>query len=104
MERAQKALEQLPFVGIVENFDQSIQLMEKWLKTYFPTIEFKSIKANVTQKEGSNLQSRIEGLRAELGNKLYEELLDANNLDLALYDFAIRAFNKNNRMNSLHGL
>lgn len=92
LERAKKALDSLPFVGLVENFDKSILELEKWLKPYFPSIQFKSIKENVTQKEGSNLNERLMTFRKELGDVLYEELLVANQADVSLYETVIEQY------------
>jgi len=43
LERALKSIDNLPFVGIVESFDESIQKCEVWLQKFFPNISLKSI-------------------------------------------------------------
>lgn len=93
LERAQKALALLPFLGLVERFDDSIQRLEEWLKPYFPDIACKSTKANVTQKEGSVLDERLAVFREELGDELYEELNNANQWDMVLYNALLERYN-----------
>ncbi len=81
-----RALENLPFVGLVEKFDQSIVRLVEWLSPHFPGFHAIPVARNVTRDRSIPLEQRLENIRAEIGNDHYECLLDANREDLALYD------------------
>lgn len=84
-ERAMKALETLPFIGVVEKFDESLARLQDWLKPVFPHIEFKPTKANVTQSREMTLEERAAQLETEIGSSAFQDLVQANALDLKLY-------------------
>ena len=84
-ERALLAIDALPFVGIVEQYDHSLARLQEWLLPIFDGIELRPTKANVTQRSDQSLDDRLAALRAELGPSLYKALVDANQSDLNLY-------------------
>jgi hypothetical protein len=84
-ERALLAIDALPFIGIVEQYDRSLARLQAWLKPTFEGIELQPTKANVTQRSDQSLDERLAALRAELGPTLYKALIDANQSDLNLY-------------------
>ncbi|NEX23237.1 sulfotransferase family 2 domain-containing protein [Thiorhodococcus mannitoliphagus] len=84
-ERAMKALKTLPFVGVVEQFDESLARLDEWLKPVFPDIEVKPTKVNVTQREDLSLKERLQALNNDIGEVMYGQLLSANDLDINLY-------------------
>ena len=84
-ERAIKAVEILPFIGVVEKFDDSLIQLQIWLKTVFPNIEMKPKKLNVTKNTNKTLDERLKDLRNEIGTELYMSLIDANGSDIALW-------------------
>ncbi|MEW6133628.1 MAG: hypothetical protein AB1591_10780 [Pseudomonadota bacterium] len=88
-ERALKAVETLPFVGVVEKFDESLAKLQAWLRPVFPEIDLKPTKANITQKGETTLESRLQEIRKTIGDDLYAELLKANELDLEVYEKAV---------------
>lgn len=92
LDRALKALETLPFVGIVEEFDTSLQKLEQMLKPLDPTINLKPTKANVTQKDNQSLEQRLEKFTEELGVDLYAKVVENNAFDLKLYYAALKHF------------
>jgi hypothetical protein len=93
LERALKSIDNLPFVGIVESFDESIQKCEIWLHKFFPNVSLKSIMLNVTQAKNSSLSERLSNFQAIIGDDLYGQLIEANELDLKLYDHAVAKAN-----------
>lgn len=89
--RAQKAISQLPFVGIVEQFDESLKRLEGLLKKEFSAvIPLKQLKKNVTRSTDKCLEERLLDLRANIGNILFEKLLEANKDDILFYNYVLR--------------
>ena len=84
LERAIRAVELLPFVGSVEAFDASVNLLQQLLAPRFPGFRGFATFANVS-RPGRTLDARIAEMRAELGDDLFETLAAANADDLALY-------------------
>jgi hypothetical protein len=84
LERALRAAEHLPFVGSVEAFDASIEVLQRLLAPRFPGFQGFTAYANVSRPERS-LDARIAEIRVELGNELFEQLVAANADDLVLY-------------------
>lgn len=82
-ERALRAVDELPFVGLVEEFGQSMQRLETVLRQTFPDFRAFGAKANVLR--GLTLEERLEEIRRALGPELHAELIAANQADLALY-------------------
>ena len=85
LDRSLEALGQLPFVGIVEEFGQSIGLLETLLKPCFPEFRSVSTRKNVNSEENSALADRTAMLRTDLGPDLFRELLEANLKDICLH-------------------
>jgi hypothetical protein len=88
-ERALLAIDALPFIGIVEQYDRSLARLQDWLSPVFEGIELQPTKANVTQRSDHSLDERLAALRAELGPTLYKALVDENQSDLNLYNAVI---------------
>ena len=88
-ERALLAIDALPFIGIVEQYDRSLARLQDWLKPVFEGIDLQPTKANVTQRSDQSLDERLAALRAELGPTLYKALVDANQSDLNLYSAVV---------------
>jgi hypothetical protein len=86
--RASVAVKELPFVGVVEHFDRSLQALQRWLRPVFPGIELLPRRVNVTQSQGVPLLERIEQMRVLIGDELYNELAMRNQLDLMLHSWA----------------
>jgi hypothetical protein len=84
--RAMRALEALPFVGLVEEFDHSIRRLCNWLEPHFPGFEPMAVAENVTRDRSIPLEARLAQIREEIGNDLYQQLQDANAADLAVFD------------------
>jgi hypothetical protein len=85
LQRAMRALGDLPFVGLVEKFAESLQLLEFGLRPLFPCFRAEIAHVNITSPQ-STLTERLESVRAMLGDALYEEVCAANLHDQALHD------------------
>ncbi len=86
LEAAKAYTERLPFVGVVEHFDASMHKLKRCLSDLFPLCEAPVRHYNQTPGRLSSLEARIALIRAELGDALYEKVLEHNQDDLALYE------------------
>jgi hypothetical protein len=78
-------LERLPFVGVVERFDESVQVLEHILRPRFPEFRAYSARANTSAAVDVPLNEKLEKIREEIGADLYGELLQANMKDICLH-------------------
>ena len=85
--RSLKAINELPFIGLVEEYDYSLKQLNEYinLNTSFG-IELEVKKVNVSNREILPLEEKLEKIKKKVGEQLYEELLKANEIDLKLYD------------------
>jgi hypothetical protein len=88
LSRALDTMEQLPVIGLVEEFALSIKLFERMLREYFPDLAFEAVRANVTQPADSNLTERLARIRAELGPDQYARLVQENEMDTKIHAIA----------------
>lgn len=88
LERALKGLASLPVVGIVSQFDLSMELYCQALAQYFPLFKTKSVHKNITSDPQASLESKLNLVRQSLDANTYQRLLDANQDDLKLYEAA----------------
>ena len=100
MDSALEAITKLPFIGVVESFDESIQRCENWLSKFFQGMALKPVMLNVTQEKNSTLSERLSNFKVLIGEDLYDKLVDANKLDLKLYDHAVAVVNPNKKHKS----
>lgn len=83
--KAIHALNDLPFIGCVENFEDSLRKLENWLSLYFPSFKVNAVRANVSQESEVEQEEQFRNLRDELGEELFARLVAANEDDLLLY-------------------
>lgn len=87
LERALDAVETLPFVGVVEEFEASVRRLEVLAKPMFPELELSVFRANAGSREGG-LESRLEVIRNELGPNLYAAAYERNLRDMVIWERA----------------
>tara|TARA_R110002049_G_scaffold142673_3_gene304565 strand:- start:3281 stop:4045 length:765 start_codon:yes stop_codon:yes gene_type:complete len=93
LERAQKAVLNLPFVGVVSRFDQSLQRLESALRAFgFSEIALKSTQKNVSRDIDMTMDERIEEIREKMSPETYRALIEANRDDIAFYEFVDSKF------------
>ncbi len=90
--QSKKQVEKNSLIGFIENFDESMVLFENTLLKYFPNINLSYLKQNIGQKNKNSIENRIERIRKEIGKKTFELLLENNDLDMHLYEYAKRFF------------
>lgn len=87
-----RLVDSLPFVGLVERFGESLQLLARLVQQDFPDMTIREHRENVTDDSSKTLEQRIDELRREIGNDLFDELCLRNALDLQLYNYAAGRF------------
>jgi hypothetical protein len=83
-------LDKLPFIGIVEMFEESICRMRKFLAHDFGDIDTSAAIHNKSPERKNSLEDRLEDIRNALGKVVYEELIQKNSLDIELYKYAVK--------------
>lgn len=84
-DRAMQTLDRLPFIGLVEAFEQSLDELERLLAPIHPGFRAVAYTKNVSRDGGGTLSSRLAAIEAELGPELHARLLEANAHDLQLF-------------------
>ena len=80
-----------PAFGLVSEFEASCRQFEANYRALFPSLSFSPVMSNASPPEAGTANA-IERMRADLGEKLFRRLCEANELDLALYEFARNVF------------
>lgn len=84
--RAKKAIETLPFVGIVEQFSDSMARLEKWLKNEgFEGMQLKPVEKNVSRDIKKSLEEKLQDFEKRISSDVFSYLMEANSDDIALY-------------------
>ncbi|MCP8897873.1 hypothetical protein [Gilvimarinus xylanilyticus] len=87
--RAQKAVAELPFVGVVDRFEESLVRLQEWLREEgFPGMRLVAVRKNVSRDLDRSLAERLDEIKREIGSDTYKKLLKANEEDLQLYEQA----------------
>jgi hypothetical protein len=90
LQRALRALKALPFIGLVEAYDRSIEQLEALLKPRFPRFHAVMLHKNATRPGDSSLDERLAAVENEIGAELFETICAANADDLEVYS-AVKA-------------
>jgi len=92
LEKSLETAEKLPFVGVVEYFDQSIEKLNTLLKSDFNSIELKAVQKNVSQNSKLTIEDKLTNLKNKLDDETFYKLLKCNEDDLFLYNKVIKNF------------
>ncbi len=84
--RAVKVVDTLPFIGLVQEYTESIKRLSEWLRPHFPAFQPIVFEANVTRDISLPLEERLSLIRQEIGPGLYQKVTDANKADFMLYE------------------
>ncbi len=85
-ELAMKALNELEFVGLVEQFSESLTKLESYLKSYGIDLQLKTVRSNVGTRTQKPLKESLAAIEQEIGSTLYKHLQTENALDIALWE------------------
>ncbi len=95
LDRAKMAVEKLPFVGLVENFNESLEKLESWLiDEGFEGINIAPKVQNVSRDTSKSIDEKVAEIRDELGEEAFEFLVQNNQDDFELYELAKQKFSE----------
>lgn len=92
LHRAEIALDKLPFVGLVEQFEESVNLLQIQLRVHFTNFQARPVHRNISFSRHGTLPERLASIEATLGNDLYAEIRAANADDLVIYEIVTHRF------------
>jgi len=92
LQTAMNFISSLPAFGLVHRFDDSMDLFQSVYGRYFSDLKFESVTKNSTQNIDLNFQERIDHIEAQIGKKLFDELVLRNQLDIKLFQYACGLF------------
>jgi hypothetical protein len=85
-------LRNLPFVGLVEDFDTSVNRFSMLAKSKLVDFASEYVSHNQSQRE-SSLVRRLKKMRLELGELMWNELVERNEMDIRIYEMSNLNFN-----------
>jgi len=88
---AVQVLSQLPYVGVVEKFNESSTRLNAYLRDAFPGFHSEPVVRNAFRTERT-MADKLKQMQQELGPDLYRELTEANREDMTFYVQALRLF------------
>ncbi|MGD8347571.1 MAG: hypothetical protein PVI83_10015 [Lysobacterales bacterium] len=88
LEAARRVIMELPVVGMVDRFAESIHYFNRWLAPYFPGLDMSPEHRNSSPLSSLGVSGRLARLREETGADLYARLEAENRIDLELYRLA----------------
>jgi hypothetical protein len=103
LDRARTALAGFAVVGVVEEYPESLQRLQRAAGPWFPELKLRvwrvnakpdSVRDRLLQRIGreESLQDRLRALRRRIGHDLYGRLERANRDDLILWEEAMATF------------
>lgn len=85
--RANMAIENLPFVGLVEKYSESLERLESLLASEgFEGIKLKPVEKNVSRGIKKTLDEKLNEIKEQLGEGVFNKLLLANEVDLSVWE------------------
>lgn len=87
-------IDSLPAFGLVERFDESLELLQAAYGSAFESLDLQPVQVNRTDATPMSLEERHERIRSEVGQTVYDELKRRNELDSRLYEHAADVFSK----------
>ena len=85
-------IEKMPFFGIVERFDESITVMQRYLEPAFPGMDYTYQHVNSSAGRARTIEERIARIQELLPTETYDLLVAHNQCDIDVYDVALRRF------------
>ena len=92
LENAKEFISQLPVYGLVEEFDTTLEFIQKVYCPVFPDLKVENIAHNVTQNVQIPLHKRHDSIKNNIGEALFNELVVRNQMDIKLYQYAVGRF------------
>jgi hypothetical protein len=90
LDRALEGMSSMPFVGVVEEFGRSLEILQGLLAEHgLPGVKLESVRRNVSTDRAAKIEDRLAELSEEVGAETYAKLLEANADDIRLYEAAV---------------
>lgn len=89
-ENCWQALQSLPNIGLVEDFDRSMEVFAAAIREHFSEFVYASTHKNVSIDRKESLDARLNAFRAKIGPKLYLNILNLNTVDLECYNNVLK--------------
>lgn len=89
-QRALDGLAKLGFVGVVDEFEASMQRFESLIQPYLSNFRASSAHENASSDSSLQLADRLSLMQKEIGQETWDQLCEANAIDLAIYAAARR--------------
>lgn len=86
MQHAMSCLNGLPFIGLVEEFEQSVETLAKLLARRGLQLKVSKSQENVNSDISVSTEKRIELIREELSETTFKKYLEINAVDLKVYN------------------
>lgn len=90
--RAKEAVENMSWLGLVEQFDKSLESFAVNIRKHFPDFKTFSVDTNKTSRPGASLQDNLSAFRENIGHSTYSKLEKLNEIDFQLYESVKRRF------------
>jgi hypothetical protein len=89
-QKAARAVDQLPFIGVVEKFQDSLNTLSSALEREgHINLKFIEVRENSTSSGDKNLITRLQEIENELGKDFYEYLNEINKEDILIYEKSV---------------
>ncbi len=85
LEHAINFIKSLSFIGIVDDFERSVELLIEFLQPAFPDFKNREFKSNVLQDLSLSQEQKREQIKQELSAEMFEQVISRNKLDEELY-------------------
>ena len=93
LERANKAVANLPFVGVVSRFDQSLEELERALQQFgFKDITLEAAQKNVSRTIDMTMEEKLEDIKSRMSPAVYQSLVEANRDDIEFFENIAKKF------------
>lgn len=89
---AKQRIAALPAFGLVDRFNDSLRLFQRWLGLVFPELTLSPVAVNTSPGRKASFEDRIANIKSALGDDLFARLHDYNAFDLDLCGFATELF------------
>lgn len=91
---ALQALDKVPFLGIVEDFEASAHRLASYLAPHFPGFKAHQARANITDTSDRSADEKVDLFRTEIGEQLFNDIMEANSIDFEIYSEAVARFSQ----------
>ncbi|MCM8827519.1 MAG: sulfotransferase family protein [Candidatus Omnitrophica bacterium] len=91
-EKAVMALKKLPFVGIVERFDESLEKLEHIIREFYPNFKSYNVAKNVQVDPKTPIDERLKAIKQILGEEFYKKFEEANKEDIIFWNMVLEMY------------